>query len=787
MFWGDPKEVAQRIQLRMKTVLRYSGCMLFLAGPPWLAAQTSSACPTAATDAFTGCYYGNVNLSGSPAFVRTDKKIDFYWGNRSPDSSLPALNFSARWQGYFAFAQGTYTFTALASDGVRLYIDGNLVIDRWRDQAPFIYRATRTLSQGSHLIVMEYYEQTGGATAQLSWQNNSPVTQAPLVSSFSASPASTTPGKPVTLAWNVSGAASVKIDNGVGDVTNRSSITVFPAQTTTYTLTALNSTGPTTATAKATVAAIADTQPPSAPTLVSATAGSGTAVALVWTAGSDNTGVAGYQIHRNGSPLGSVSAPVLTYSDTSVTPGSSYTYIVKAYDASANYSTASNAVQVAMPAASLPSGSCPAPATEAFTGCYYGNRTLSGSPALVRTDNKIDFYWGNRSPDPVLAPLNFSARWQGRFTFGAGSYTFTTVASDGMRFYVDGELLIDRWRDQPPFLYKATRALSAGSHLLVVEYYQLSGGATAQLSWQNNAPAAQPPQVSSFTLNPSSVAAGQPVTLSWNIPGAASIHIDNGVGDVTNRSTVTVFPARTTTYLLTASNSTGSVTASAKVVVAAAGDTQSPTAPTLISATAKSATAVDLVWTAGFDSSGIAGYQIHRNGSLVGSVPGTALMYTDTSVNQGFTYTYMVRAYDAAGNFSNTSNAAYATVPLPFPNVSVTWHGACWQPATIYGRTGNFQAMDFVLKTPTPAPVQATLFFAPNCDPVNGTDNMNDFNALTGSTHMAQGFTFHPDVMPTSALFWVGSRTVDGRCPVGSPCSGCVNYTKATPECSTLP
>src|ERR1700679_593560 len=75
---------------------------------------------------------------------------------------------------------------------------------------------------------------------------------------------------------------------------------------------------------------------------------------------------------------------------------------------------------------------CPGPATNAFTGCYYSNTTLSGDPVFIRTDPAINFYWGNGSPASSLPPLDFSVRWQGNFTFSPGTYTFTVVTSDGM-------------------------------------------------------------------------------------------------------------------------------------------------------------------------------------------------------------------------------------------------------------------------------------------------------------------------------------------------------------------
>jgi trimeric autotransporter adhesin len=121
-------------------------------------------------------------------------------------------------------------------------------------------------------------------------------------------------------------------------------------------------------------------------------------------------------------------------------------------------------------------------------------------------------------------------------------------------------------------------------------------------------------------------------------------------------------------------------------------------------------------------------------------------------------------------------------------SVSVTWYGACWAPLTLYGITGNFQGIDFSLSTPEPVVVNGTLFYTANCDPSQGTDNMNDTGALTGSTHMVQGFSHHPNLIPSSAIYWIGDASTDGlTCPLGSLCSGCVTYNQATPYCSMLP
>jgi hypothetical protein len=229
--------------------------------------------------------------------------------------------------------------------------------------------------------------------------------------------------------------------------------------------------------------ALPDTQPPSTPSLISAVAKAANEVALTWTAVTDNVRVNGYQIIRNGAPLASVSGTTQSYSDRTVSANTTYYYSVRAVDAAGNYSGLSNSAQVTTPASSA-SGTCPAAVTGAFTGCYYNNVTLEGSPAFVRTDREIGFDWGAASPHTSVSPGRFSVRWQGYFNFDAATYAFDATASDGIRIYIDGVPILDRWRDQPAYMYSIRRSLSAGSHLIVVEYYESTGSSTAHLSWR---------------------------------------------------------------------------------------------------------------------------------------------------------------------------------------------------------------------------------------------------------------------------------------------------------------
>ena len=179
--------------------------------------------------------------------------------------------------------------------------------------------------------------------------------------------------------------------------------------------------------------------------------------------------------------------------------------------------------------------------------------------------------------------------------------------------------------------------------------------------------------------------------------------------------------------------------------------------------------------------------------SLSSNNPGVSTVPLSVTFAAGSTTMNVPVTGIALGSATITANAptfgsASASVTVSSSqNVSATWYGACWENATIFGYTGNFQAVDFALVTPAPVTVQGTLFFAPNCNASQGMDNMNDYGALTGSTHMIQGFTHHPDQIPSSAIYWIGPRTADGQCAPGSPCSGCFNYTNTTISCSLAP
>ncbi len=123
--------------------------------------------PTGGDDSWRGEYYNNKDLTGSPALVRNDANIAFNWGNGSPNSAINVDKFSVRWTRTLYLSPGLYRFTANTDDGVRLWVNGQKIINAWNDHAPQDFVGEITLPGGSVEIKMEYYENVGGARANL--------------------------------------------------------------------------------------------------------------------------------------------------------------------------------------------------------------------------------------------------------------------------------------------------------------------------------------------------------------------------------------------------------------------------------------------------------------------------------------------------------------------------------------------------------------------------------------------------------------------------------------------
>ncbi len=147
-----------------------------------LPATASATVPVAADATWRGEYFASQDLSGSPVLVRSDASLNFNWGWGAPNSKLAADHFSARWTRTANFSAGTYRFNVTVDDGVRLYVDGQAIIDQWHITAPITYTASINLTAGAHLVKVDYYENTERAQIRVWWDKGTatPATVSPV-------------------------------------------------------------------------------------------------------------------------------------------------------------------------------------------------------------------------------------------------------------------------------------------------------------------------------------------------------------------------------------------------------------------------------------------------------------------------------------------------------------------------------------------------------------------------------------------------------------------------------
>ncbi len=156
--------------------------------------------------------------------------------------------------------------------------------------------------------------------------------------------------------------------------------------------------------------------------------------------------------------------------------------------------------------------------------------------ALTRTDPQINFIWGDPGgPDPAVGDDTFSVRWTGEVEAAfTETYTFYPRTDEGVRLFVDGQLLVDKWVDRSATENKGTIDLIAGTtYSLIMEYYENTGVASAELRWSSprtpkqlipQAALALPVKASSSNPRSGSVDVLQTTDLSWGPGDNAASH-----------------------------------------------------------------------------------------------------------------------------------------------------------------------------------------------------------------------------------------------------------------------
>jgi PA14 domain/Bacterial pre-peptidase C-terminal domain len=291
--------------------------------------------PATPVNQFRAEYFNNNSLSGQAAFTQIENAVNKDWGLGGPGQGVGSDNFSVRWTGKFDFDGGNYNFSNTVDDGMRIWIDGNIIHDTWTNRTSGDYTKNLAISAGQHDVKVEYREDTVSAIARVSWEK-APVTPAIPVNRFRAE--------------------------------------------------------------------------------------------------------------------------------------------------------------------------------------YFNNNSLSGQAAFTRVEDVIAVDWKASGPGNGVGNDNFSVRWTGKFDFDGGNYKFSNSTDDGMRIWIDGNLIHDSWTVRNGADHTKNVAISAGQRDVKIEYREDGGSALAKVSWEK------------LQLSTAPVITGNPYQDAINRVGGASI-----VGTATNQ------------------------------------------------------------------------------------------------------------------------------------------------------------------------------------------------------------------------------------------------------------
>jgi chitodextrinase len=406
-----------------------------------------------------------------------------------------------------------------------------------------------------------------------------------------------------------------------------------------------------------------DTQSPSAPGSLSATAASSNQINLSWSASSDNVGVTGYRIERCQGASCSTFAQIAalasaSYSDTGLSPSTSYTYRVRATDAAGNLSSYSSTAT-----ASTPAGS----GISFVQGAYTDPTSTQSSVAVTFAGaqgagdlNVVAIGWQD-STNSVLSVSDTSGN------------TYAVAASP---------VVLSGSRSQVMYYAKNIAGASAGTNVVTVTFSAAVDSADVRILEYSGIDPNSPLDISvGASGTGSALDSGTATTSSANELLVTANDVEHSIASAgssfTQRLSTLDGDDTEDQVVASAGNYNGTATqygsgdwimqlAAFKAASSGGGDTQAPTAPSSLSLTVASSSEIDLSWAASTDNVGVTQYLIERCAGAscttffqVGTATGVS--FTDTGLSASTSYTYRVRAKDAAGNASTYSSAATAS------------------------------------------------------------------------------------------------------------------------------
>ncbi len=442
-----------------------------------------------------------------------------------------------------------------------------------------------------------------------------------------------------------------------------------------------------------------DTEAPTAPTNLSASNTTSFSTTLNWTASTDNIAVSSYDVYNGSTIVGSSSTT--TYNVTGLSPSTNYTFSVRAKDAAGNQSTASNSVYV------ITQASSGGTATELFISEYIegssNNKALeianfTGSPVdlsaydLRKATNGSGSFGstyqltGTLANGTVFVIANSSAvaaiTSVANVTTGSGIVTFN--GNDAIALYKNGTMidLLGNPSSSANFaqnttLRRKSSITSPNTTYTTAEWDSFAtdtfGGLGSHSVDGGSQGDTQAPTA------PTSLAASNISETSLNLSWNASTDNVAVTGYDVYRGTVLIGSASTTAFNVTgltvatsysftvrAKDAAGNVSGNSNTANATTVDVTAPSNPTSLASSNITETSVNLTWSASSDNAGVTGYDVYQGGSLLTSTTGTT--YSVTGLTANTSYSFTVRAKDAAGNTSGDSNTLNVTTNDSLPS-----------------------------------------------------------------------------------------------------------------------
>ncbi|MDZ7950918.1 PA14 domain-containing protein [Nostoc sp. DedQUE09] len=408
-------------------------------------------------------YYDNIDFTNLKQ-TRIDPTVNFNWGAGSPDPSIAVDTFSVRWTGKVeAKYSETYNFYTTSDDGVRLWVNGQQIINKFVDQPATAYSGSIALVAGEKYdIKLEYYENKSNAVSQLAWSSTSQAKEIiPQSQLYSIGTSNSGNGLKAEYYDNI-------------DFTNLKQTRIDPTVNFNW---GAGSPDPSIAVDTFSVRWTGKVEAKYSETY------------NFYTTSDD-----GVRLWVNGQQIINkfVDQPATAYSGSiALVAGEKYDIKLEYYENKSNavsqlaWSSTSQAKEI-IPQSQLYSNISTPSSGNGLKAEYYDNIDFTNLK-VTTTNPTVNFNWGADSPAPSIDADTFSARWTGQVEAKySETYNFYTTADDAVRLWVNGQQIIDKFIDQPATESSGSIALVAGQKYdIKLEYYENKGNAVSQLRWSS--------------------------------------------------------------------------------------------------------------------------------------------------------------------------------------------------------------------------------------------------------------------------------------------------------------